>query len=348
MKRRDATYTHCYCEENVYKFLETFVLKMEVAQRKRTAAAVEPQPTCSTSAGDATLSSCAGSSSPPSLIEVDPVQCSAACAFFVSTYHEDAAREKKNRWESQFPICTADVAGVVASAAATDHHASGDQASSSSAASPQYRGGDPFVLWDYHVIAMIWSRVHCAWYVVDLDTKIGMSLSEPILPDTPLRAVRADLYIKISFYPNAAVHRRWTQHNVAHLTKMAERTWMRVISAVDFLTTFRSDRTHMLKKSAQAGKVLGDDAYNSPPPKYPCITEASFVVGALLRKPVTAPAGVEAHTDAPVRPAQPVWTAESNLASFINMKNTTTVPGVPMPRDVFLEWASGSQRKDLP
>ncbi|CUF75175.1 N-terminal glutamine amidase, putative [Bodo saltans] len=317
---------------------------MEVAQRKRAAAATTDGNVPSSPATTV-------GPSPPAFIDVDPTECSAACAFFVSTYHEDAVREKKNRWESQFPICTVDVARVITSTASssdasTTTPAGGDADSSDTKPPPnavqqQYRGGDPFVLWDYHVIAMIWSRPHGAWFVVDLDSKIGLPSTEPILPDTLLRAIRADLYIKIAFYPDVAVHRRLTQHNVAHLAKMSERIWMRVINAVDYLATFRSDRSHMLRKPLSGRSLLrGDEAYNSPPPKYQCIVGPSFVVNSLRPVvPATTNSGEEPESTAPP-PTGAAWAAESNLASFINMKNTTTVPGVPMPRDVFLEWIS--------
>lgn len=324
MKRRDATYTHCYCEENVYKFLESFALKMEIARRRRTpTSSSSPAPPSPLRDDSEQPVNVVGNA--PSIIDVDPSQASAACAVFISSYHDDVGREKKNNWESRVPICTVDVAGLVS-----------DGTCPTAVLLPNQ---DPFVVWDYHVVAMIFHAAHRSWYIVDFDSSVGQAPA-PVHPDSPLVGVRADLYVQVSLFPSADVHRRVTRQNVAILAKLAERVYLRPVDALAYLESFRSDRSHMLrsanKKKAATACVPGD--YNAPPPSYPCILEPSPMVDVLRPK-----AGL-LQQDGVEPPASPstLRGVDSNLASFINMSNASTVPGTPMQRDGFLDWVKQS------
>lgn len=306
MRRSDVQYNHCYCEENVYKFVEKFVLAAEVDRRKR---------------ASGLLTDCvvADDVLAPTLL-VTTINFDAAAAAFMSTYRDDPSSEKKNVWESQFPICTRDLAGLVASPAG----ASSD---------------DPFVVWDYHVIALL--RHKSVWYVVDLDTKIGQSLCPA--PSEPLMAVRGDLYFRAALYPQA-IHQKLTSINLRRAEFSAAKVLVRVVPALEFLTTFRSDRSHMLVKKG-GGRVVSEnlksDDYVKPPPLYPPILEASPVVkiasGASSSVTELPADGIQCTA---LR-ADSSWRQQNNLASFINMTNTTHVPGAVMSRDAALRWVSG-------
>lgn len=309
MKRSQFSYTHCYCEENIYRFLEKHVLFAEIAKRSKRS------PHESELHDDAaTATKPEASAAPPTVPYQPTLFTTESFACFVSTFVEpDVARERKNKWESQFPICTKDVLGLLGPA---DEHCSFD--------------GDPFLWWDYHVIAILQHSENKQYYIVDFDAKFP-SPSQAEGAGSLLHCVRLDLYMTISFFPSAK-HKNLTATDTVRASMRAKGIHFRVVPSVEFLSKFRSDRTHMLvPKKAQSG----GQAYLKPPPPTPPICEASPIALKLFGT-ATPTDDSQEHKDA----SGGRTTEAANLTSFINMGNTTTVPGRVMKRDEVIAYFS--------
>lgn len=96
---------------------------------------------------------------------------------------------------------------------------------------------DRLVIWDYHVIAL--HSCNGENWVYDLDTELPFPC-------------RFEKYMTESIRNDNILHEVYKR-------------CFRVIPASDFLTTFASDRSHMLKE---------DGTWMAVPPSYPCISTA--------------------------------------------------------------------------
>ncbi|GAA5868744.1 hypothetical protein JCM1840_004379 [Sporobolomyces johnsonii] len=129
-----------------------------------------------------------------------------------------------------------------------------------------------YVIWDYHVVAVVVEReedgeeVKERVRVLDRDSRLGMSVD---LAD----------YVQETFQPDL-----YEQTNV----DVALRSRIRVVPAQDFLANFASDRSHMLLPTATANLSSSDASdlsssplaslparYIQPAPPYPAICGSS-------------------------------------------------------------------------
>ncbi len=107
----------------------------------------------------------------------------------------------------------------------------------------QARGNGGFVVWDYHVImlAAFGSEMAKQYLIYDLDTTL------------PFPCEMKD-YLKQAFRPDEVKNPRFAAS-------------FRLVPAQEFLTSFSSDRSHMLKADSACG-------YSAQPPSYPCILKS--------------------------------------------------------------------------
>jgi len=100
---------------------------------------------------------------------------------------------------------------------------------------PIFQKDGTHIIWDYHVIAVC--RLNGEWFVYDFD---ATQLQFPC---------HFDEYVKYSFQPGVK------------LKPIFQRKF-RIINSTTYLTSFSSDRSHML---------LPDNTYAAEPPSWPCI-----------------------------------------------------------------------------
>ncbi|KAI9226606.1 MAG: protein N-terminal glutamine amidohydrolase [Piptocephalis tieghemiana] len=97
---------------------------------------------------------------------------------------------------------------------------------------------DGFIVWDYHVFLV--ARTSAGTWVLDRDSSLPF-------PST------FHSYVQQTFRPGICLNEKF--HRI-----------FRVIPAVDYISSFSSDRSHMLDASGQ---------YQAPPPLYPPILQPS-------------------------------------------------------------------------
>ena len=249
-------YTHCYCEENVYRLLEIIVSKDELR-----------------------------------------TQWDAMFAVWMSAYRCDEKNEPRADDPTTWPpprllVC---------------------------------QGGTP-VVWDYHVVALLRrsassessKRENCTlatsgppardiiasflgdtdmvslWYVVDFDNakspqhRKGSPAERTCSSRLEELLVPAHTYFMQTLFSVSS--KRYPAANVA----------LRFVPVQEYLSLFRSDRSHMRRGSN----------WTAPPPHYPCIQGASPTV-------IGSPKEDE---------ASPAAASSNNVLSFLNMANVSVSP----------------------
>jgi hypothetical protein len=246
-------YAHCYCEENVYRFLEKLTV------------------------------------SPPPPPEGEPPRKYDAWAAFVTSYNAEPGSEiAPGEWQCAVPI----VAGPKP---------------------------NDIVYWDYHCVAVVketappkdgHGEAKVRFWVVDYDTK--MCRTKFITP------VPMELYF--GFTLSAA-----SKNAVALLEAR-----VRFVSAVEFLSKFRSDRRHMYLRSVTkesrykkmtAFQLDSPVNFQNAPPKMPRIQGPSPVVGVLKGSLNRQQAQEKLAAHVAVTPGDNKH--ENNLAAFLNTRNTS-------------------------
>eukprot|EP01100_Stratorugosa_tubuloviscum_P014297 TRINITY_DN7566_c0_g1_i1.p1 TRINITY_DN7566_c0_g1~~TRINITY_DN7566_c0_g1_i1.p1 ORF type:complete len:229 (-),score=76.72 TRINITY_DN7566_c0_g1_i1:143-778(-) len=119
------------------------------------------------------------------------------------------------------------------------------------------RLNEGLVIWDYHVILIQLSKIKCETMnqflknslVLDLDT----SLNYPI---------NLEMYLNLCFKNNI------NQQFLANF---------RIIDALNYLNTFTSDRSHMLKKGKSLNTNTNINDFVQIPPNYPIIQKLSNI-----------------------------------------------------------------------
>ena len=294
LKRSSFPYTSCYCEENVYCFLRKMRL-MQTMEQKRLAA----DPSFASSA------------------QFVASQFDEMFAVFISSLQIPEDSEVACKWEaSRIAICTQDL--------------------SSLAADPNWRAkvaDDPFVMWDYHVIALVRRRDDRSWYVADLDTKIApidATLSTWLTSDL---LVPFERYFSQSFFPDETRDKRFTSQNVKVLKLKAAGNIFRFVPCDKFLRTIRSDRSHMMVSSDASAPTYS----KQPPPYAPIgVTEDPLLKAIIPLASSGDASSVESYPEG----SSPVSTstsknprlARNNLVSFINTRNKSA-PGTVVGRD---------------
>jgi hypothetical protein len=222
-------------------------------------------------------------------------KCLKSFAIFGSSFICDPASQPKRAWpHSQFPIAIKE--------------ASRDPSVHST------------MMWDYHVFAVFQMQpLHGAegpespppaptWWVYDFDTKLdgGLAVEGP----RPLgKGIPLEYYFHHSFCDwGRAIPKGFTREEIAD--HCAKGVYFRVVPGEEFLSTFTSDRSHMIDILTPKNKK-GEINWMSEPPSWPCIS----------KKPEL----------------------ETNLADFLNMANVYkdgkptvrefTAPGAVMHRD---------------
>ena len=104
----------------------------------------------------------------------------------------------------------------------------------------QGRGDEGLAVWDYHVIllAVFGTGLSKQFLVYDLDTTLPFPC-------------QMEEYFQRAFRPDEDINPRF-------------RASFRLVNAREFLSSFSSDRSHMLNPSSETG-------YSAKPPSYPCI-----------------------------------------------------------------------------
>jgi hypothetical protein len=248
-------YSACYCEENVYRFLEKLI--------------IEPPPT--------------PEGRPPNKYQ--------SWAAFVTSYSANPGSEvAPGEWSTAVPVvCGPKPADVV--------------------------------FWDYHCVAVVKQTTPPAdgageatvtFWVVDFDTKMGKG--KYVAP------IRYELFWGFTL-SNAS-------KNAVALIEMR----IRLISALEFLTVFRTDRRHMYSRSItkenryktfSPKELLNPTNFQHPPPKRPRIQFASPAAGVLRGSWNREQAKVmmEKLQSTPATE----WRNDhaNNLAEFLNTQNVT-------------------------
>ena len=107
------------------------------------------------------------------------------------------------------------------------------------------RGDEGLAVWDYHVILLVvfGSGISKQYFVYDLDTTLPFPC-------------KFQEYLQRAFRPEEDINPRY-------------RAWFRLVNAREYISSFSSDRSHMLNPSAPGG-------YSAQPPTYPCILKAEI------------------------------------------------------------------------
>jgi hypothetical protein len=218
---------------------------------------------------------------------------------------------------------------------------------------------DPFVLWDYHVVAFLRRKEDRSWYVVDFDSSVapvgggdGSSEGGDNWIDSDL-LIPFERYFSASFFPVEQRDGKFTRQNVKLLSLKAAENVFRLIPCDEYLCTLRSDRSHMLlppsgsRSAAGRGgdgvsaSAVAPPQYSQPPPPYPPIGSASDAlldaifgdkgqVATTRQSEGDAAAAAQAvHKFTKSKHARIVG---NNLVCFINSKNKT-MPGTVVRRD---------------
>lgn len=150
-----------------------------------------------------------------------------------------------------------------------------------------------FVMWDYHVVALLRVRneqesTEYEWFVVDFDTKWppNSTTCSPLgtynrgggsaekMTTHELVAWPLKQYVIMSLFPRT-VPGAANGYNVAMLEAInADQLGLRVVPARAYLASFRSDRSHMLKNSKSGRKPV----FQQPPPPHDAPQSPSPVV----------------------------------------------------------------------
>ncbi|KAK9366583.1 N-terminal glutamine amidase-domain-containing protein [Lipomyces kononenkoae] len=125
---------------------------------------------------------------------------------------------------------------------------------------------DGLVIWDYHVILI--KVVDDDSYVLDFDTTI-LANNEQLNVRDGCRKVD---FIPFAEYADLTFHHSWSLP--ADL-----RRYFRVISSKDYLSTFASDRSHMLVVDDSGG---GRSKYGKAPPPWPQICGSKAYVAGIF------------------------------------------------------------------
>ena len=183
--------------------------------------------------------------------------CEASYALFVSSFHCPVDKQPVRSWpESMLPIAV--------------QEASVDSSVKSA------------MVWDYHVICAVLMKPlptdddkepkAATWWIFDPDTKIASPEGSPF----GKHCIPMEYYFQVSFLewkdrqvPEPHTVEEFTEHT-------EEKLRVRAVAAEDFLSSFSSDRSHMMNL-LQPTTAAGKTNWMSPPPSWPAIQKQEGV-----------------------------------------------------------------------
>jgi protein N-terminal glutamine amidohydrolase len=203
---------------------------------------------------------------------------------FMSSYRCHPFREKSSEWKSAVPYRKFESADVA----------------------------KDFVIWDYHVIAVVRFKQSGRWFVVDQDSALPRS-KDADLGKWGDYCIDLEAYC----YNTLFLDRCLAEPSRSQIESLMDAVKYRVIDGATFLCFFRSDRSHMVDSCGQ---------YSQPPPAWPPIQDFPPWADSASRASVElslAALGTRYSTN--------------NIACLINMANTA-VPGRIIDRHSFLSF----------
>ncbi|CAD2219497.1 hypothetical protein AGDE_14191 [Angomonas deanei] len=207
----------------------------------------------------------------------------ASYAVFVSSFSVEDGKEVKNRWETS---------RVPYRACKNKKNIAAD-----------------IISWDYHVFSIFRRTTEegARYYVVDFDSHCPRTTDEG-LGDWARYGIDLTTYVQDTFLYDAKI----PNLNILFIASL-EGIRFRVLTAAEYLTWCRSDRSHMIAPKSKPPR------YTAPPPSYPPI---------LTSHPSSPPEELEKFRKAAEQyPKIFTETDGNNLVCFINMSNRT-FPGV--------------------
>lgn len=158
--------------------------------------------------------------------------------------------------------------------------------------------------WDYHVFAAVKTKKLKRWYVVDFDCNLAPPAAPSELGEWALYCVPLEYYMKEMFF---------FEESNTRLRFALDQVRFRLVKGEDYLCSFRSDRSHMLKNGV----------YNAPPPLSKPIQDFHATTSSELKEHYQ---GIEETLSPRHR--------KNNLVSFINMGNSMFPGSVVTRHDV--------------
>lgn len=222
-------------------------------------------------------------------VRADPDLFDHSFAVFMSSYSVDPSRETLNQWASNVPYRSFKTSDLSAD----------------------------FVIWDYHVVAVVRCKANRQWFVIDRDTSLSCS-QDPVLGSWGQYCVEFEFYCSETLF----LERSLAAPLKRRVENLMDAVRYRAVDGETYLCFFRSDRSHMVRSSGE---------YSQKPPRWPPIQ--GFPVWASV---------AEREKVQPLLEALGSSFAQNNLTCLINMANTLT-PGIVMNRRFFSSLFCSSQ-----